>query len=135
MLWISKRTTEKAYWTRGELKAAIKQMLAEKSIKSLALQFEILMPILRDRLKSSNALNTRMGRLLVFTEEQEKVLVERVITLANLFYGITITDFRHLIFELPEEPKIKHSFSDETKMAGKDSGFNKEEINVFFITA
>ncbi|GBM15646.1 hypothetical protein AVEN_95268-1 [Araneus ventricosus] len=56
-----------------------------------------------------------MGRPLVFLEEQEKLLTDRVSILANFFYGITIEDLKHLAFQLVEELKIKHNFNGETK--------------------
>lgn len=45
-----------------------------------------------------------------------------------MFYGITITDLRHLAFEVAEEQKnIKHNFNSTIRMVDEDwiSGFKK----------
>lgn len=97
-----------------------------------------------------------MGRKKVFSDEQEKLLAKRVLDLANVFYGITLTDLRRLAYNLADELKIQHKFNAETQMAGEDwaqgfrkrnkitlrkpsptslsriVGFNKDEVDLFF---
>ncbi|KAG8333608.1 hypothetical protein J6590_107355, partial [Homalodisca vitripennis] len=82
---------------------------------------------LRDRLKSSKTSTSEMGPPAVSNKDQEKDLTTRVINLANLFFGITITDLRRLAFEVTEELNIKHIFNQATRMAGEDwvSGFRR----------
>lgn len=152
-----KRTTDKAKWTEDTLKTALRLVSEGRSVKGVSRDFNIPRSTLRDRLKSNQTSNPSLGRHPIFTAEQEKGLVNRVIALANTFYGITITDLRRLAFAVAEELKIQHNFNKETEMAGEDwvsgfrkrnpsislrkpsatsisrvVGFNKEEVDLFF---
>lgn len=129
---IRKRITEKAKWTEEMLKQAVRLVSEGKSVKSVAVQFAIPRSTLRDRLKSEKTCEPCMGRKPVFNKDQEKALAARVINLANMFYGITITDLRRLAFSVAEELKISHNFNKETQMAGEDwvSGFRKRNPQI-----
>lgn len=129
---VYKRITQKAKWTEEDLKSAMKQVSDGKSVNSVSVQINIPRSTLRDRLKSKNASNPCMGRPAVFSKEQEAILANRVISLANLFYGITITDLRRLAFDVAEELNIKHNFNSAIRMAGEDwiSGFRKRNPQI-----
>lgn len=152
-----KRKTQKARWTESDLKAAMKQVVDGKSVKSTASLYNIPRSTLRDRLKTGKTLNPLMGRPAVFNQQQENILSNRIILLANLFYGISLIDLRRLAFEVAEELHIKHTFNQTTRMAGEDwiagfrrrnpeislrkpsatsisrvVGFNKKEVDLFF---
>ena len=156
MVRVRRRTTEKAKWTEGQLKEAMRLVSEGQSVKSVSRQFAIPRSTLRDRLKSNNNSKPSMGRPPIFNEEQEKEIAKRVIDLANLFYGITLTELRRLAYQVAEELKVKHNFNKETQMAGEDwavgfrkrnkislrkpsptsisriLGFNKDELDLFF---
>lgn len=157
MVRVRKRTTEKGSWTQEALQAALQQIADGKSVKSVSILYKIPRTTLRDRLKSQNTSNPRMGRPSVFTEEEEAVLTKHILELAKTFYGITITDLRRIAYDVAEELKMKHNFNRETKMAGEDwvagfrrrnpeislrkpsatslsrvTGFNKNEVDLFF---
>ncbi|KAF2902688.1 hypothetical protein ILUMI_03502 [Ignelater luminosus] len=72
-----KKTTKKARWAENDLKAAMKQVSDEKSVKSIAVHFNIPRSTLRDKLKTSKASNPEMGRPAIFNKEQEKDLTTR----------------------------------------------------------
>ena len=111
---IGKIITEKAKWIEETLKQAVRLVSEGKSVKSVAVQFSIPRSTLRDRIKSGKTCEPCMGRKPVFNKEQEKELTARVIDLANMFYGITITDLRRLAFSVAEELKISQNFNKET---------------------
>lgn len=61
-----------------------------------------------------------LGRFkTVFTHEQERDIVQHVLTLEEKLFGITLTDLRIMAFELAERNGIQHSFNREKQMAGK----------------
>jgi hypothetical protein len=67
----------------------------------------------------------KLGRFEnVFTADQEKELVQHVLTLEERLFGITLTDLRMLAFELAESNNIQHSFNAIKKMAGKHWLYN-----------
>lgn len=154
---VRKRTTERAKWSEQDLKEALQQVSEGKSVKSVALHFNIPRSTLRDRIKNNSTSNPSMGRNPVFNKEQEEILKKRVLTMANLFYGINITELRRMAFDVAEDLKIKHNFNEATRMAGEDwvagfrkrnpeislrkpsatsinrvIGFSKEEVKLFF---
>nr|CAH7753502.1 unnamed protein product [Callosobruchus chinensis] len=63
----------------------------------------------------------KLGRFqTVFSEGQEAQLVQYLKTMEARSFGLTPYDLRHLAFRLAEMNGIKHSFSQEKKVAGKD---------------
>lgn len=63
-----------------------------------------------------------MGKNYVFNKEQEGVLKNKILTIANLFYGITINELRH-----NRRNQNQKKFNTTTRMAGEDwvAGFGK----------
>lgn len=109
-------------------------------------------------LSSEAAAEKRLGRYkTVFSEVQERELVEHILFLEERLFGITLSDLRTLAFDLAEMNCIPHGFSMEKKMAGKEwlygflkrhptlslrgpestsmaraKGFNRVAVNKFF---
>ena len=55
----------------------------------------------------------------LFSEAQEKKLVDHLLHLEERLLGITLSDLRNVAFELAEKNKILHVFNMEKRMAGK----------------
>lgn len=87
----------------------------------------------------------------------ERELVQHLLNLEAVFFGLNITDVRQLAFQIAEQNCIPHKFNCNTKMAGKKwfysfmkrhptlsvrlpentsmaraTGFNRESVNYFF---
>lgn len=114
------RTTQKAKWSEESLINAIKEVQNGKSVKSVSKEFNIPRTTLIDRIKSKQTTKPVLGRKPVFSLEQENQIAEHVVKLANIFYGITITELRRLAYDLAEKNSVKHNFNKVTKMAGMD---------------
>ena len=56
----------------------------------------------------------------VFSDQQEKELVEYVLELDKRFYGMNCTEIRCLAFQLAERNNFKHPFNRDLQMAGYD---------------
>lgn len=63
----------------------------------------------------------------VFTEEQEEQLVAHILDVESRMYGLTNKDVRSIAYQLAVRNGIKHPFSDELQLAGKDwlAGFRR----------
>ena len=53
----------------------------------------------------------------VFSESQEKELVDHLLHLEERLFGVTLSDLRTVAFELAEKNKIPHVFNMEKRMA------------------
>ncbi|KAL1492099.1 hypothetical protein ABEB36_012591, partial [Hypothenemus hampei] len=109
------RTTEKSKWTEDELKTAIIAIQSGRKIREVGRSFKIPEATLRDKIKANNCTKIRMGRHPVFNEQQETSIADHVIKLANIFFGITPLELRHLAYQFAVTNKIKHRFDEEKK--------------------
>lgn len=75
---------------------------------------------LRNWLKQENSKKFIISRKPVFSIEQEREIANHITIVANMFYGVTTTEMRHLAFDLDEKTGIKHNFNKEIKMAEVD---------------
>ncbi|XP_043212121.1 uncharacterized protein LOC122378365 [Amphibalanus amphitrite] len=55
-----------------------------------------------------------------FSPEQEELLVEKIQFMEKVLYGLTTFDLRRIAFQFAERLGIKHRFSRDSKMAGKE---------------
>ena len=97
----------------------------EMGCKKASKLFGIPRMTLKRRVNNSNQDATEDRKILgskrpVFTSEQEKELVDYLLKMETMFYGLTIKDVRHLAFQLAERNKIKHPFNKESGLAGED---------------
>lgn len=75
---------------------------------------------LRKRLEEGTG-SSKLGRFSrTFTEEQEKELAEHCRKMDRMFFGLSYRTFRKVVFEYAERNNIPHSFSKESKMAGRE---------------
>lgn len=164
-----KRKTNRQSWCLKSMEEAIKAVMSgTMGYLKAAKSFNVPQSTLEDRVKKANKnkLTTeeasRKGNLgpctTVFSEEQEKELVEHILMLESRLFGLTMTDVRKLAYELAAKNNLSHRFNNEDKMAGKDwlygflkrhkkslslrnpentsiaraMGFNKQSVNIFF---
>lgn len=59
------------------------------------------------------------GRTTTLPPEVEQQLVDHILRLEHLLFGVTITDVRKLAFQIAERNEIPHNFNRLTAMAGK----------------
>lgn len=153
----TQRTTEKAQWTSDALLTAIAAVKSGVSIRRAAKDHSIPFSTLQERIKSADVTGPRLGRKAVFSPEQEASIVKQLITLSNMYYGLTPLQLRKVAFEYAEKLNIPNTFDKTSKLAGKDwlagflnrnpslsvrkpeatslnriKSFNKEEVNKFF---
>lgn len=122
-----KRTTEKAGWTAEAMEAAFAAVNSGSSIRAAGRMFNIPERTLRDRLKSGSTAAANMGKKPLFSHEQEKELANHLVMLSKVFYGMSQIELRRMVYEYAERNHIRHPFSKDSRLAGKDwvSGFMK----------
>lgn len=116
------RKTNKNEWTESQLKLAIRSIMQPPHLKirEASRKYGIHESTLRKRMKINSVEHMPLGRKPTFTAEKEIMLVDHIINVAKLYYGITPHELRRIAYEFAEANKIKHTFNTTTKLAGKD---------------
>lgn len=150
-------TKKKCSWSPRKMKMAIIEVQEGAKLRPTAAKYGIPVMSLHDYLKRGPDFTTRLGRMPVFTPEQETDIRDQLLKLAKLFYGLTPGALRKVVYDYAEINKIKHPFNKEKKEAGKDwlyaflkrnpgisirtpeatslsriTAFNAEEMKIFF---
>ena len=114
------------------LRSALRAVGSGMSIRNAVKQFGIPRTTLRDRLKTNDYEKPKLGKKTVFSDDFEDELSERIIHVANMFYGITTEKLAALAYEFAERQGIEHPF--KNGRAGPDwiAGFLRRhpEISV-----
>ncbi|XP_072400298.1 uncharacterized protein [Diabrotica undecimpunctata] len=89
------------------------------------MQYGIPVATLNRRIKSGKneeeASRKKLGRFqTVFSPEQEKALVDHLIGMDKLFFGLSYLELRSLAFQYAEINKISNNFHKQNCLAGKD---------------
>lgn len=153
------------FWGIEELELAQKAV-ADKgmSVRKASQTFGIPRTTLRDhvkcRVRAASGESPRplsKGRKTLLDPKHEAELKTHVLTMSSIFYGITMTDFRRLAYEVAERTGANHQFDTSAKMAGlkwtrlflkrhldislrspeptsigRLAGFRQSEVKVFF---
>ncbi|XP_046388449.1 uncharacterized protein LOC124157622 [Ischnura elegans] len=128
------RKTDRQSWSHEGMGEAVNAVLEGRmGYTAASKSFAVPRSTLIDRVKKARknqltpalASEKRLGRYdTVFTEAQEKEIVEYVLFMEARLFGLTITDLRRLAFDLAERNSINHTFNMVEKMAGKDWFYN-----------
>ncbi|KAJ8982174.1 hypothetical protein NQ317_013959 [Molorchus minor] len=137
------RKTGRSSWTEDSMKRAIKAV-GEKtlSIRRAAHMFNVPYGTLQDRLNGRfQPKKLTLGRKPVFSENQEKEIVETVLKLSKLFYGLTAQSIRTLekgmcgkdwIYSFMRRyPQLSFRKPEATSLS-RVTAFNRGEMDVFF---
>lgn len=118
-----KSTPKRQLWDKEKMCAAVKMVREKKmGVKKAAKHFSVPMTTLRRLAKQTNmppedVVNKVLGRKPVLPDHIEKELVEYLLTMESMFYGLTRQDVRRLGFQLAQRNGIKHPFA--TELAGR----------------
>ena len=99
---------------------AINAVNSGRSTREVGRSFGLAESTIRLRMKTGNTSAAVLGRKPVLSPEQEKELADYVITVANMFYGLTPVELQRFAYEFAEANNIKHAFNTTTNMAGKE---------------
>jgi hypothetical protein len=111
---------QKAKWSKKAIEDVIKCIQNGESIRSVSMKKRISFTTLQERVKGGKAKPPRIGRKSTFTREQELEIANHGMKLAKMFCGLTPIDLRRSAFQFVKRNKIKHTFSKESRMAGRN---------------
>lgn len=106
-------------WSQTDLQDAIEDVKNHQmSERAAALKYNIPRRTLKNHLVSGNAVK-RLGRKSVFTDTQEKELVERIKKFSSIGMPLTAKIIRKQAYLFCERNNIKNPFSDKKSTAGR----------------
>lgn len=74
---------------------------------------------LKELNQNANGETKIIGKQTTLPPEVETALVNHILRLESLMFGLTITDVRRLAFEITDRDNLPHYFNRKTKLAGK----------------
>lgn len=127
-----KRVSGRKSWTKENMAAAIAAAGNGTPLKRAATEHGIPRNTLKRHFLSvkngPNEQERSLGRYsVVFTNQQERELVNHILQMETMLFGVTPRETRSLAFQLAERNGISHPFDMETELAGHDwlYGFRK----------
>ncbi|GFO19550.1 transposase [Plakobranchus ocellatus] len=124
-----KRQTDRGQFSRQQMQDAVTAVLAGGSLRKTAARFDVNYKTLERYVKlQKNEGNTdsasfgyQTEKKCVFTNEQEKLLLNYVLEASSIYYGLTVLDLRKLAFDFADANKIPMPHSWESnKIAGEE---------------
>lgn len=127
-----KRVSGRKSWTQKNLEAAIEAVETGTPINRAASEHSIPRNTLKRYLLPSSKPPEEQDNILgryktIFTQQQEKELVDYILDMEKTFYGVTPREIRSMAFQLATANGIDHPFDKKTELAGVDwlHGFRK----------
>lgn len=115
-----KRKTETKYSLEDLKKAIVDVQTKKLSIGRAANTYNVPKTTIYDYLKKAPIKLPRTGRKPLFTDQQEKELVDYIIKCSKLYYGLTIKKIRQIAYQYAEKNRLPHNFDRVKQLAGKD---------------
>lgn len=129
----------RAKWSTEALQDSLDAVNGGMKISDASKMFGISWSTIKDHVKqrSRNAAGVpgrpkKVGRTAVFSEKQELEIVDYCLEISKRFYGLTVNEFRSIIFQFAEKLGLNHPFNKTEKKAGIDFyyGFMKRHRNL-----
>lgn len=111
-------------WTEDDMhRALISFRNGDMGFNDCCRTYNIPKPTFNRHLKetniSANGEAKIIGKQTTLPEDVEKALLDHILLLESLMFGLTITDVRKLAFQIAEQNHIPHNFNKQTQLAGK----------------
>lgn len=111
--------TKNHSWTEEDLHFAMDYVKSEWcSLISASLNSISPYKTFKERMNKNNIHKPRMGNAAIHPEKRKDDLVQHILLLSNLLYGVTPKQLRILAYQCTEANNIKHSFNKNSKMSG-----------------
>ena len=110
-------------WSTESMKAAVKAVEDGMSLRKAARFYNVPVETTRRRVLGTVAIECRPGPATVFSEEEEKEIVDYAIKMADMGFGLTREDLRHTAYRLAEKLEKSHPFQDGIVGRGWLDGF------------
>lgn len=124
------RKTNRQSWSERAMNQAISDVRnGLVGYQRAAENYGIALATLYRRCKSDketqDAAKKSLGRFkTIFTTDQEKELVKYVLEMEKRLFGLTLTEFRSVVYQYAAKNNLTHNFNQETALAGRDWVYN-----------
>ena len=118
-----KRKTNRGSYGSDNLKSALKAVQEGMSLKKGFKEYGVPRKTIRRHAKKEvgNPGEVYLGRhRIVLSDDVEKELFNLIVYMEKFLYGLCTKDVRKLAYEIAERTGIRHPFSKDAKMAGKE---------------
>ncbi|CAG5055326.1 unnamed protein product [Parnassius apollo] len=109
---------KRATWSEDSLAAAVRAVRNGMSTYKASAQYGIPRRTLRNHVKNGK-ITKRLGRQTIFTSDQEKDFVKRIIKFSQLGIPLTPKMIRIQAFAFCQKFNIPHNFNEQSGLAGK----------------
>ncbi|XP_026318758.1 uncharacterized protein LOC113229402 [Hyposmocoma kahamanoa] len=123
---------KRALWSEEDLVSAVRAVqMGILSTYKAAERYKVPRRTIRNHL-NTGSLRKLLGRKTILNEKQEDDLVKRIIRFSEIGLPVIPRILRRLVYKFCEANNIKHSFNENTKLAGKDwfKAFMKRHPNL-----
>ena len=121
-------------WTDESIEAAYQAVLDGKGLRETSRFYNVPVETLRRRVNGSVGLGCKPGLATILNDEQEDLLCEYIIKIADMGYGLTKEDVQCLAFSIVEKIGCKHPFTDGKAGRGWFNGFKSRHPQLTFCT-
>ena len=99
-------------WTTESMEAAYKAVINGKGLREASRMHNVPVETLRRRVTGSVAMGCKPGPATILSDEEEDLLCEYIINIADMGYGLTREDVQRLACKIAEKTGRKHPFKD-----------------------
>ena len=127
-----KMVAKRKLWTTKSMEAAYEAIIKGKGLREASRMHNVPVETLRRRVNGSVAVGCKPGPATILSDEEEDLLCEYIINIADMGYGLTREDIQRLACKIAEKTGRKHSFKDGKAGRGWFDGFKAHHPNLSF---
>lgn len=121
-------------WTDESMEAAYKAIINCKGLREAARTHNVPVETLRRRVNGAVAMGCKPGPSTILSDEEEDLLSDYIITIADMGYGLTREDIQRLACRIADKSGHKHPFKDRKAGRGWFNGFKARHPKLSFCT-
>ena len=121
-------------WTTESMEAAYEAVINGKGLREASRMHNVPVETLRRRVTGSVAMGCKPGPATILSDEEEDLLCEYIINIADMGYGLTREDVQRLACKIAEKTGRKHPFKDGKAGCGWFDGFKSHHPKLSFRT-
>ena len=121
-------------WTTESMEAAYEAVINDKGLREASRMHNVPVETLRRRVTGSVAMGCKPGPATILSDEEEDLLCEYIINIADMGYGLTREDIQQLACKIAEKTGCKHPVKDGKAGRGWFDGFKARHPKLSFRT-
>ena len=121
-------------WTTESMEAAYEAVINGKGLREASRMHNAPVETLRRRVTGSVAMGCKPGPATILSDEEEDLLCEYIINIADMGYGLTREDVQRLACKIAEKTGRKHLFKDGKAGRGWFDDFKARHLKLSFRT-